>query len=270
MSKVWLIASGKGGVGKSTAAAALGLALARSGRETCVVDADIGLRDQDAILGLENAVVYDLLDVARKGCALEQALITLPGEPRFQLLAASQFARCKDLTAKAFEKIIARLREKYAFILIDCPAGIERGLRNLLGCGADGALLVTTPDAVCLRDAERASQLLREKGVEEIRLLVNRVNPLLVERGETLSAAQAAAQLELPLAGEIPEDLNVYRAALNRLSVLDVPCEAREAYLRTARRLGGEEIAFPAYGTKKRSLWRRLLRPALKEMKPID
>ncbi len=270
MSEVWLIASGKGGVGKSTTAAALGMALARGGRTVCVVDADIGLRDQDAILGVENAVVYDLIDVARKGCALEQALVALPGEPRLQLLAASQFARARDLNAKAFGKIIDRLREKFAFTLIDCPAGIERGLRNLLTCGADGAILVTTPDAVCLRDAERTSQLLREKGMPEVRLLVNRVNPLLVERGETPSAAQAAARLELQLLGEIPEDLNVCRAALNRLSVLDVPCEAREAYLRTAARLRGEKAPFPGYGTKKRSLWRRLFGPALKEMKPID
>ena len=128
--KAWLIASGKGGVGKSMATAGLAVALSRQGKKVVVVDADIGLRDQDAILGLENRIVYDILDVINKGCTLDQALVKHSLYEKLSLLPASQFARVKNMDPKGFRKVISQLKSRCDFILIDCPAGVERGLRH--------------------------------------------------------------------------------------------------------------------------------------------
>lgn len=185
MGQVWMIASGKGGVGKSTVAAALGTALARRGQKVCVVDADIGLRDQDAILGLQDRIVYDLLDVARKECALPQALVGPAELPNLTLLPAAQFHRVKELDRKAFRKILLLLQQSNDFVLIDCPAGIERGLRGLMSPLIDRTLIVCTPDDVCIRNAERVAALMQEKELPRPLLLVNRLDAELIQRSGT-------------------------------------------------------------------------------------
>ncbi len=270
MGKVWLIASGKGGVGKSTAASALGVALARLNQRVCVVDADIGLRDLDALLGVEDRVVYDLLDVANRGCSLEKALLPLPGTPGLCLLPASQFARARELSPKAFSKVASALRERFDHVLVDCPAGAERGLRGLLTCEPEAVVLVCTPDDVCIRDADRIASLMKKKGLPTPQLLVNRLAIELIERGEMCTAPVVAQTLELPLLGEIPEDISVYRAVLNHLPLMDIDCEAEEAFQRIARRMLGEAVPPANLGVKKRSWLRRMLGDTYKDVKLLD
>ena len=162
MSTAWIIASGKGGVGKSTITACVGLSMAREGRKVCIIDGDVGLRDQDVLLGLENRIVFDLLDVAEGRCRLEQALISKEEEPNLSLLPASQFARAKELKPGAFRRIIVRLKQLYDAVLIDCPAGVERGLRGLMNDAIDESVLICTPDDVCIRNAERTAAVMEK------------------------------------------------------------------------------------------------------------
>lgn len=264
-----IILSGKGGVGKSFVTAGLGIALCKRGRKVCIVDTDIGLRDQDVLLGLENRIVYDLLDVAKKDCALTDALISPEEFPSLSLLPAAQFARVRELEPKAFRKIMEQLNSLFDEILIDCPAGIERGVRNILKSGTEEAIVVCTPDDVCIRNAERACQLLREKPEREISLVVNRLQSDLIRIGEMYSAETVAQVLDLPLLGEIPEDPMVYRAQLKHLSPVLVRCEAREALCRIAGRLDREKIPFPRYGMEKIPLLRRLFGRKMEEVVPL-
>lgn len=249
MGTVLLIASGKGGVGKSTLTSALAIALGRSSASVCIVDADIGLRSQDTLLGVSENVVYDLMDVARKGCNVRQALVRLPGEEDIRLMAASQFARAKDLDAKDFARIVRELKAAFGFVLIDCPAGLERSLRVLTGCEPDGAIAVCTPDEVSIRDARRLCQVLRERKVSTPKLIVNRLNPLLIQSGEMQPAADIASELHLELLGEVPEDMHVYRALLTNRRFMDMECEAAAAVTRIAARLRGNPVRLPAYGS---------------------
>jgi len=270
MSLSCCIASGKGGVGKSTVAANLAVALARSGSSVVVIDADIGLRAQDALLSMENQVVYDLVDVSHGDCLMDQALLTRPDEPNLFLLPAAQFARCRSLDPKELRKMILSLKEAHDFVLVDCPAGIERGLRNVLNAGIDETILLTTPDDVALRDAERVSQVMEAKHLPRPRLIVNRLDPHLIRQKEMMSAQTVADTLDLNLLGEIPEDATVYRSQLRHALFLDFDCEARQAILRIALRLKGREIPLPAYGSGRIPLWRRLLDRGLKEVTPLD
>lgn len=270
MSQSILICSGKGGVGKSALTANLGAALAQAGRTVTIIDADIGLRAQDALLGLENSVVYDLIDVANKDCTLDQALLNCPFVQGLKLLPASQFERVRSLESGRLRKILKLLKETNDFILIDAPAGIEKGLRNLLNTGADLCILVVTPDDLCIRDAERTAQVIEAKQLPRPHLIVNRLNNELIRCQEMVSARVLADTLDLPLLGEIPEDSAVYRSVLRHALFLDYDCEARRAVLRIARRLLGEHPAFPEIGRERISLLRRLFRHDMKEVTPLD
>ena len=274
MSTSWIIASGKGGVGKSTITACLGAAMAREGRSVCIIDADIGLRDQDVLLGLENRIVYDMLDVANGECTLEQALVSPEGMNRLSLLPASQFARAKELEPKAFRRILIRLKELFDAVLIDCPAGVERGVRGLMNAEVDESVVICTPDDVCIRNAERMAAVMEKKGLPRPQLIVNRLIPDWIRAGEMYSAETVAATLDLPLLGEVPDDTAVSRAMLKHISPMDLDCEARRALTRIAwRMLGADADApLPRYGTEKRPWYRRLFRPnpTLKEVRRID
>lgn len=270
MANVWLIASGKGGVGKSTIASCLGIGLARSGKRVCIVDADIGLRDQDALLGLENRIFFDLVDVAKKDCLLAQALISPEETPGLSLLPASQFARVKDLDAAAFRSILVELKGIFDHILIDCPAGIERGLRHLLNEELTHALLVCTPDDVCIRNAERVIALLQAKQMPYPQVIVNRLHADLIRAGEMYSARTVAERLNIPLFGELPDDRELSRAMLRHMSPMDVRCEAQQALQRIVSRMDGIETPLAGYGCKALPWYRKLLRPKLKEVTPID
>ncbi len=264
------IASGKGGVGKSTFTANLGAVLAHRGLSVVIIDMDIGLRSQDALLSLENRIVYDLVDVASKECDLDQALVSHPSIPGLTLLPAAQFARSKALEPARLRKILAELKTGHDYILLDCPAGIERGFRNALNAGVDQTILIVTPDDVCIRDAERAAQILDSKHLSRPRIVVNRLNDRLIHRGEMYSARTVAETLDLELLGEIPEDSVVGRSILHHALFVDFDCEARGAMLRIASRLTGTEVPFPDYGKRRVSLWYRLFPTQMKEVTPLD
>ena len=272
MSTAWIIASGKGGVGKSTITSSVGLYMAREGRRVCIIDGDIGLRDQDAILGLENRIVFDMLDVTEGHCRLEQALISPEDEPRLSLLPASQFARAKELKPGAFRRVLVRLKQLYDVVLIDCPAGIERSLRGLLNDAIDECVLICTPDDVCIRNAERTAGVMEKKGLPRPQVIVNRLDEALVRGGEMYSAATVAATLDLNLLGEIPDDSYVYRAMLLHQPLMDIDCDAQKALQRISLRMLGVTTGnpLPGYGTEKLPWYRRLFLPTLKEVKRID
>ena len=272
MSVSVLIASGKGGVGKSTFAANLGAALVFRGRgpKVVIIDADIGLRSQDTLLGLENSVVYDLIDVVNKDCDLCQALLDIPSVPGLSLLPASQFARIRDLESSRLKKIISALKEKYDYILIDAPAGIEKGLRTLLKAEPDQVVLISTADELCVRDAERVSQVIAEKNLPQPYLVVNRLDNELVRNGEMMSARVIASTLDIPLLGEIPEDPLVYRSVLRKVLFVDYDCPARMAVLRIAARLLGESVPFPQIGSTRIPLLRILFPKEMKEVTSLE
>ena len=272
MSTAWLFTSGKGGVGKSTISSCIGFSMARAGQKVCIIDGDIGLRDQDALLGLENRIGYDLLDVALGHCRLEQALISPIDEPRLSLLAASQFARAKELKPSAFRRILFRLKQLFDVVLIDSPAGIERSMRGLLNEEIDACALICTPDDVCIRNADRTLMILQEKHMPRPKLIVNRLEEALIRGDEMYSAATVAQTLDLELLGEIPDDSYVYRAMLLHQNLMDIRCEARDALERITQRMLEDPDAqpLPGYGTQKLNWFQRLFQPTLKEVKRID
>ena len=270
MSKCIAVVSGKGGVGKSVITANLAAALAANGRRVLIVDADIGLRSQDALLALENRIVYDLIDLSRNECSPEQAILSCESVPSLHLLPAAQFARAKSLEPKKLSKIIRILRGSYDYIFIDCPAGIERGLRNVLSAGVDEILLIVTPDDISIRSAERTVQVIDAKKAPHPRLIVNRLDEQLIRSNEMYPAATVAQVLDLCLLGAIPEDPAVYRCQLKHSLFVHFDCEARKAVLRIASRLEGSFIPVSGYNGRKSGFFRRFFSKPLKEVLPID
>lgn len=270
MSVCYAVASGKGGVGKSVITANLAAAVASNGTRVLIIDADIGLRSQDALLSLENRVVYDLVDLARGDCLPEQAILASESVPSLHLLPAAQFDRVKSLEPKKFRRIIRDLRDRYDFVFVDCPAGIERGLRNVLNAGVDETVLVVTPDDISVRSAERAAQVMEDKGSPRPRLIVNRLNSQLIRSGEMMSAQTVSQLLDLQLLGAVPEDAAVCRAMLRHDLFVHYDCEARSAVCRIASRLQGRMVPITAYGNKKAGPFRRLFSRSLREVTPLD
>ena len=247
MARIFAIMSGKGGVGKSTLSAALAEYYARQGMKVALLDGDTGLRCADLMLGLQDRVVYDLGDVVENRCGLNQALVSSPQYPNLCLLAAPQLMMPSDVKAKEMAKIIARLAARNDLVLLDAPAGIGRGLKNLLGAQAE-SILVATPDDVCIRDAERLSSLLAERGEMHPGLVLNRVSKRLVKTGEMLPPEQLAAALDLPLMGILPESKHIYRALLRHETALH--CQDKQvlqAIEIIASRLLGANTPLPEY-----------------------
>ena len=270
MALCYAIASGKGGVGKSAITANLGAALSDSGKQVILIDADIGLRSLDALLSLENNVVYDVIDVITGECELDQALLRCEAFPNLHLLPAAQFSRAKALDPFHFSNLILTLRDRFDYILIDCPAGIERGLRNVLKSGIDEIILVVTPDDVSVRSAGRAFQVIDAKALPRPRLIVNRLDADLIHAGEMMSARTVSEVMDLQLLGEIPEDRAFCQAMLRHSLVYSYQCEARRAIMRIGCRLTGWNIPFPEYGRKvRRRRFRRFLRKP-REVIPLD
>ena len=236
-----VLTSGKGGVGKTTTTANLGAALAKRGRRVVLVDADIGLRNLDLVLGLEKRIVFDLVEVVEGRCQLRQALIR---DKRFETLAILPAAQTRDKTAVSemqFAKVIEEGAEGCDYVLIDCPAGIEHGFRNAIA-GAAEAIVVTTPEVSAIRDADRVIGKLRERGLP-FRLVVNRIRPEMVRTGDMLSIDDVRDILGGEILGIVPDDDEIIDTTNRGEPVVLVP-ESRLAaiYEKIARRLEGEAV----------------------------
>jgi len=255
--EVIVVTSGKGGVGKTTTTATLGAALALRGKRSLVVDADIGLRNLDVILGLENRIVFNLVDVAKEVCKPNQATIKSKKTTNLYLLPASQTDDKDVVSEDDVRRVLDQYRREFHYILVDSPAGIEQGFRNACA-GADRAIIVTTPEVSAIRDADRVTGLLSSRGIEPM-LLINRLDMDLVRRGDMLSVKDVQDILGVDLIGIVErDDLVIVAANCGEPAVFNPRSKAGKAFDRIARRLDGEAIPFPSFEGS--GFWSRLTR----------
>ena len=242
---VIVITSGKGGVGKTTTSANIGTALAKDGSKVVLIDTDIGLRNLDLLLGLENRIVYTIVDVVEERCKLKQALVKDKKNPNLCLLAAAQTRDKSAVTEEQLKEICDTLKEEYDYIIVDCPAGIEQGFQNAVA-GANEAIVVTTPEMSAVRDADRIIGLLEAKeDVKKYRLLVNRVRPNLIKTNDMMSVEDVVGILSAELIGVIPEDTGIITSTNRGEPIVNNEKSlAGQAYLNVARRIKGEEVPF--------------------------
>lgn len=245
MSRIIVVTSGKGGVGKTTCTANLGMALAQRGHRVAVVDADFGLRNLDLLLGLENRIVYTALEVLSGECRLDQALVKDKREPNLALLPAAQNRTKESVTPEQMQQLINSLAETYDFILVDSPAGIEMGFKNAIAAAKE-AIIVTTPEIAAVRDADRVIGLLEANDIKKIHLLINRLRPAMVQEDMMMSVKDVQEILAIPLLGVIPDDERVI-ISTNRGEPLVLSKSlslAGIAFSNIARRLEGEKVPF--------------------------
>ena len=247
MGEAIVITSGKGGVGKTTTSANVGTALALAGKRVCLVDTDIGLRNLDVVMGLENRIIYDLVDVVNGRCKLHQALVK---DKRFDdhlyLLPAAQTSDKTAVQPSQMKKLIEELKQEFDYIIIDCPAGIEQGYQNAVA-GADAALVVTTPEISAVRDADRIIGLLEKEDIQPPKLIINRIRNHMVELGDMLDVDEIVAHLSIDLIGIIADDDSVIKASNNGEPIaLDGNSKSGIAYRNIARRILGESIPLQA------------------------
>ena len=255
--RVITITSGKGGVGKTTTTANVSVALALLGKRVVCMDADIGLRNLDVVLGLENRIVYDLVDIVEGRAKLRQALIRDKRLPDLSLIPAAQTRDKAAVSPSDMIKLCRDLRAEFDWILIDSPAGIERGFRNAIAA-ADQVLVVTNPEVSAVRDADRVIGLIESEEKGPGYLVLNRVKLEMVKRGDMLSTEDVLDVLAIPLLGVIPED-EVILVATNRgtPAALDEKSRAGQAFRNIARRIKGEEVPFLDMD-KQSGIWDRL------------
>jgi len=242
--KVITVASGKGGVGKTTAVANIAMALATRDQRVICVDGDIGLRNLDVVLGLENRIVYDLVDVVEGRCRLRQAMIRDKRMPELYLIPAAQTRDKTAVSPSDMVRLCDELRPETDWILIDSPAGIERGFKNAVA-PADRVIVMTNPDISAVRDADRVIGLLEAEGKGPAALVINRLNQAMVRRGEMLSVEDVVDLLAIELIGIVPEDENVIVSTnKGQPLALDGKSKAGQAFQNIARRLLGEKVPF--------------------------
>lgn len=242
MGEIIVITSGKGGVGKTTTTANIGTGLAAMGYKVVLVDTDIGLRNLDVVLGLENRIVYDIVDVTQGNCRIKQALIKDKRNEGLHLLPAAQ---TKDKTAVSEAEMVtltAELKKDFDYVIIDCPAGIEQGFKNAIA-GAERAIVVTTPEVSAVRDADRIIGLLEAAELRQPRLIVNRLRPHMVKKGDMMGIEDMIDILAIDLLGVVPEDeMIVVSTNRGEPAVLDMKSKAGEAYRNISKRIAGEDV----------------------------
>ena len=239
MSEVIVVTSGKGGVGKTTITANLSIALSKLGKKVIAIDTDIGLRNLDVVMGLENRIVYNLVDVIEGNCRMKQALIKDKRYDNLYLLPSAQTKDKSAISPQQMKKLTEELKEEYDYILLDCPAGIEQGFQNAIA-GADRAVIVTTPEVSAIRDADRIIGLLEKNHINKIDLIINRIRMDMVKRGDMMSVEDVTEILAVHLLGAIPDDEKIVIGTNQGEPVII----AGKAYFNICRRLLGEDIPF--------------------------
>ncbi|MFR3920351.1 MAG: septum site-determining protein MinD [Clostridia bacterium] len=242
MGEVIVVTSGKGGVGKTTTTANLGSALALKGKKVVLVDTDIGLRNLDVVMGLENRIVYDIVDVVEQKCKLRQALIK---DKRFEQLFLLPAAQTRDKSAineEQMKELTNKLKEEFDYILIDCPAGIEQGFKNAIA-GADRAVVVTNAEISSIRDADRIIGLLEASEIRNPELIINRIRPNMVRKGEMMDVNDIVDLLSINLIGVVPDDEYIItQTNKGEPAVINKKAPSGKAYLEIARRILGENV----------------------------
>jgi len=256
MSEVIVVTSGKGGVGKTTTSANVGTGLAAMGKKVVLIDTDIGLRNLDVVMGLENRIVYNLVDVVDGNCRVKQALIKDKRHPSLYLLPSAQTKDKSAVHEEQMIKIIEYLKQSFDYIILDCPAGIEQGFKNAIA-GADRALVVTTPEVSAIRDADRIIGLLEANEFSKIDLIINRLRVDMVRRGDMMSSADVIDILSIPLIGIVPDDENVVIATNQGEPLVGNNTLAGKAYQNICCRVLGEEVPFMEF-EKGISFWTRV------------
>ena len=244
--KVITVTSGKGGVGKTTLTANIAAALAKTGKKVVAIDADIGLRNLDVVMGLENRIVYDLVDVIEGRCRLRQAMIKDKRQPELYLIPAAQTRDKMAVSPTDMILVCDQLRQEMDYVIIDSPAGIERGFRNAIA-PADQVLIVTNPEVSAVRDADRIIGLIEAEEKGPGKLIVNRLKPAMVARGDMISVEDILDILAVELIGVIPEDESILVSTNQGLPVTMTGVNgtsAGQAFTNVALRLQGEEVPF--------------------------
>jgi len=254
MGEVIVITSGKGGVGKTTTTANLGAAIAQFGKKVVLVDTDIGLRNLDVVMGLENRIVYDIVDVIEEKCKLRQALIKDKRYEELFLLPAAQTRDKSAINEEQMKELSKKLKEEFDFIIIDCPAGIEQGFKNAIS-GADRAMVVTTAEISAIRDADRIIGLLESEEIKNPELIINRLRPSMVKKGEMMDVEDIVDLLSIDLIGVVPDDENIITGTNKGEPVINNrKAPSGKAYVEIARRILGETIEVTIPGRKEKGL----------------
>lgn len=242
MGEAIVVTSGKGGVGKTTTTANIGTALALMDNKVCLIDTDIGLRNLDVIMGLENRIIYDIVDVIQGRCKTSQALIKDKRFDDLALLPAAQTSDKTEVTEEGMQAIIAELKQDYDYIIIDCPAGIEQGFQNAVS-GADKAIVVTTPEKSSVRDADRIVGLLEQRDIDPPSLVINRIRNHMMKNGDMMDIDEIVQVLSIDLIGIVLDDDEVIKASNQGEPVAFQPkSKASIAYRNIARRILGETV----------------------------
>lgn len=251
MGQTIAITSGKGGVGKSSVCVNLGMNLAKLGYQVCLIDCDLGLKNLDVMLGLENRVLYDLRDAMEGRCTLEKAIIKDKREPNLHLLPACKSVNLKYFQGSDLKIVVKELEKTFDYILLDTPAGIESGFIHSIAC-VQRVILVTTLDITAVQDADRIIGILMKENIQDIELVVNRLNPKYIEKGISIRLEDAMSWLSIPLLGYVFDDETVIRANNRGIPVaLNQSSNVNECYTCLAKRVLKEDVSLPKYKEKK-------------------
>lgn len=249
MGNVIVVTSGKGGVGKTTTTANIGAGLAETGKLVIVIDTDLGLRNLDVVMGLENRIVYNLVDVIEGRCRPKQAIIRDKNYANLYLLPSAQTKDKSAVSPEQMKKLTEELSEEYDYVILDCPAGIEQGFQNAIA-GAKKAIVVTTPEVSAIRDADKIISLLEASQLKDCHLIINRIRMDMVKRGDMMSVDDVTDILAIPLLGVIPDDEAVVIGANQGEVIVGTQAKAGQAYTNICKRILGNEVEFLDLDTK--------------------
>lgn len=240
-SEVIVVTSGKGGVGKTTSTANIGVGLAKLKQNVVLIDTDIGLRNLDVVMGLENRIVYNLVDVIEGNCKLKQALIRDKNYPNLCLLPAAQTRDKNSVSPEQMKKLVQELSFDFDYIILDCPAGIEQGFKNAIHA-ANRAIVVTTPEVSAIRDADRIIGLLESHNIRQLDLIVNKLRMDMIKHGDMMNIEDVIDILAIDLLGAVPDDENIVISTNHGVPLVGDSSLPGQAYMNICHRILGEEV----------------------------